>query len=94
MFALEHPSFADLDMDQVVRYSEGISRNELLLAAHSAVEQAYQKSLRTRTYNRVTLGDVLLKLASLVDHESPIYKHIEDEAVAEFLHNLENDDML
>ena len=93
-FASEHPSFAELDIKQVVRYSEGISRNTLVQAAHSVVEQAYQKSLRTRTYNRVTLGDVLIKLASLVDHESPIYRNIEDEAVAEFLYNLEYDDML
>jgi len=93
-FASEHPSFAELEINQVVHYSEGMSRNALVMAVHSTVEQAYRESLRTGTYNKVSLGDVLVKLASVIDHSSPIYKSIEDEAVLHFLKKLESQDML
>ena len=92
-FASEHPSFTELDVDRLVYFSEGISRNELVIASHTAVEQAYRESLRSGIYNRVTLEDVLVQLSSYVDHSSPLYQQIEDEVVSQFSHGLE-DDML
>jgi len=90
-FAVEHPSFAELDVKKVVYFSEGMSRNELVMAALAAVEQAYRESLRSGAYNRVTLGDVLVRLASIIDHNSPLYRQIEDEAVSQFSFDLQDD---
>jgi len=90
-FIGEHPSFAELDVDQIVHYSQGMSRNDLVTASHMAVEQAYRESLRTGIYSDVTLDDVLVQLASHVDHGSVLYQQIEDEVVAKFTQDLEED---
>jgi hypothetical protein len=90
-FASEHPSFAELDVDQIAQLSEGLSRNDLVFASHAAVESAYRESLRTGKYNRVSIGDVLVQLASFIDHESPLYQQVEDGAVAQLIHDLEED---
>jgi hypothetical protein len=88
-FAEEHPSFSELNVNQVARFSEGLSRHEIVSAAHAAVESAYRESLRTSQYNRVTLNDVLMQLAPFVDHESPLYQQIEDEAAAQLSFDLD-----
>jgi hypothetical protein len=90
-FAGEHPSFAELDVDRIAHLSEGLSRNDLVFASHAAVESAYRESLRTGRYNRVSMGDVLVQLASFIDHESPLYQQVEDGAVAQLIHDLEED---
>jgi hypothetical protein len=90
-FAGEHPSFAELDVDRIARLSEGLSRNDLVSVAHAAVESAYRESLRTSRYNRVSMGDVLVQLAPFIDHESPLYQQVEDEAVAQLIWDLEKD---
>jgi AAA+ superfamily predicted ATPase len=90
-FAGEHPSFAELDISRIAQLSEGLSRNELVRAAHAAVEAAYRGSLRTGRYNRVTLGDVMVQLAPFLDHESSLYQQVEDEAVVQLARDLEED---
>jgi hypothetical protein len=90
-FAGEHPSFAELDIDQIAHLSEGLSRNSLVYAAHTAVEEAYRESLRTGRYNRVTMGDVLMRVAPLIDRESSLYQQIEDEVVAQLARDLAED---
>jgi hypothetical protein len=91
-FAGEHPSFAELDIDRIARLSEGLSRNDLVFAAHSAVEAAYRDSLRTGRYTRVTIGDVMVQLSSYLDHDSPLYQQVEDEAAAQFICDLRLED--
>jgi hypothetical protein len=88
-FAGDHPSFAELDVDQIAHLSDGLSRNDLVFAAHAAVESAYRESLRSSRYHRVTMGDVLMQLAPFIDHESPLYQQLEDEAVAQLVRDLE-----
>jgi hypothetical protein len=90
-FASEHPSFTELDVDRVASLSEGLSRNELVHAAHAAVESAYRESLRTGRYNQVTIGDVLIQFAPFIDHDSLLYQQVEDEAAAQFCRDLEED---
>jgi hypothetical protein len=90
-FAGEHPSFAELDVDRIAYLSEGLSRNDLVFVSHAAVESAYRESLRTGRYNRVSMGDVLVQIASFIDHESPLYQQVEDGAVAQLIHDLEED---
>jgi hypothetical protein len=90
-FASEHPSFSELDIDRVAHLSEGLSRSDLVSASHAAVESAYRESLRTNRYNRVTLGDVLVQIASFISHDSPLYQQVEDEAVAQLACDLEKD---
>ena len=88
-FAGEHPSFAELDINEIARFSEGMSRNDLVAASHKAVEQAYRESLRTGSCKRVTLGDVLVQLAPFIDHNSVLYQQIENEVVTQFSLDLE-----
>jgi hypothetical protein len=90
-FASEHPSFTELDVDRIARLSAGLSRNELVFAVHAAVESAYRESLRTGRYNQVTLSDVLVQFTPFIDHGSSVYQQVEDEVVAQFHHDLEED---
>jgi hypothetical protein len=90
-FAGEHPSFAELDIHRIAHLSDGLSRRELASAAHAAAEAAHRESLRTGTYSRVTIGDVLAQFAPLIDHESPLYQQVEDEAVAQLYREIEKD---
>jgi SpoVK/Ycf46/Vps4 family AAA+-type ATPase len=90
-FATEHPSFAELDVDEIARFSDGLSRHELVAAVHASVEVAYRESLRTGKYHKVTLGEVLVQLSSFLDHGSPLYQQVEDEVVAEFYRELDED---
>jgi hypothetical protein len=92
-FAAEHPSFAELDVNEIARFSEGLSRHELVAAVRAAVEVAYRESLRTSKYQKVTIGEVLLQLSSFIDHETDLYQQMEDEAVAHFYRDL-NEDLL
>jgi uncharacterized protein YjiS (DUF1127 family) len=90
-FAEEHPSFADLDIDRLAALSEGLSRRELVGASSAAVELAYRESLRSGQYSKVKLADALLNMAPHLDHESPLYKRVEDEAVAQLYLDIEED---
>jgi SpoVK/Ycf46/Vps4 family AAA+-type ATPase len=90
-FAAEHPSFAELDVDEIARYSEGLSRHELVAAAHAAVEVAYRESLRTSRYRKVTIGEVLVQIAAFIDHGTSLYQQVENEAVAQFCRDLDED---
>jgi hypothetical protein len=90
-FAGEHPSFAELDVNRLAYLSEGLSRKELTSAVHAAAEAAHRESLRTGTYSRVDIGDVLVQFAPLIDHESPLYQQVEDEAVAQLYREIEKD---
>jgi AAA+ superfamily predicted ATPase len=90
-FACDHPSFAELDVDHIAYLSEGLSRTELVFASHAAVESAYRASLRTGQYNQVTMSDVLVQLALYLDHDSPQYQKLEDEAVIQFCSDLGKD---
>jgi len=88
-FANEHPSFSELDFEELSRLSEGISRHDLAVAARAAVESAYRKSLKTGWFHNVSFSEVLAHLAPMVDHDSPIYQELEDAAVAQFKIELE-----
>ncbi|MDR0350888.1 MAG: hypothetical protein LBH64_04980 [Coriobacteriales bacterium] len=91
VFGSEHPSFMELDIKRVAELSEGLSRNELIFVAHAAVESAYRASLRTGIYTEVTMADIMVQLASYLDHDSPLYQEVEDEAVSQFAAELEQD---
>jgi len=88
-FASEHPSYVELDAEQIVRYSAGMSRSKLVMASHAAVEQAYRESLRSGTYNRVSLENVLVQLATHLDRGSLLYQQLEDEVIAQFSQDIE-----
>lgn len=90
-FAAEHPSFAELDINEIARFSEGLSRHELVAAVHAAVELAYRESLKTGKYHKVSIGEVLIQIALFIDRETPLYQQVEDEAVAEFCRELDVD---
>ena len=88
-FAAEHPSFAELDLMHIAHLSDGLSRSELVHAGHAAVESAYRSGLRQGSYSRVTFADVAMNMASYIDHASPFYRQMEDEAVAQMYLELE-----
>jgi hypothetical protein len=88
-FASEHPSFTELDFDELSRLSEGVSRHDLVMASRAAVESAYRESLKSGWFHKVSFSEVLAQLVPLVDHDAPIYQQLEDAAVAQFTRDLE-----
>ncbi|MDR2196998.1 MAG: hypothetical protein LBO07_03445 [Coriobacteriales bacterium] len=88
-FAADHPSFTHLDIAELAGFSEGLSRHEIVMSGHNAVEQAYRSSLASGEILNVSLGEVLVQLASFVDRESETYRRLEDEAVAQLYRDLE-----
>jgi hypothetical protein len=90
-FAAEHPSFAELDLLHIANLSDGLSRSSLVRAAHAAVESAYRSGLRLGSYSRVTFADLAMHLASYLDRSSPLYRQLEDEAVAQMYQDIEED---
>jgi uncharacterized protein YjiS (DUF1127 family) len=90
-FASDHPSLMRLDLAELAHLSEGVSRHDIVMAGHGAVEKAYRESLRSGELAEVDVSDLLFRLASLVDHESEAYRQLEDAAVAELSRLLEQD---
>ncbi len=88
-FAKSHPSFTELDVDRIAELSDGLSRREIINASGMATETAYRESLRTGQYSKVKIGDVLVNIAQYIDHDSQLYKAVEDEAVAQLYQDIE-----
>ena len=83
-FAEDHPSFQNLNFNELAAMSEGANRRDIFDAGRVAVKTAYRASLRDHTFHNVTVSDVLVALGSFLDHGSQIYSRVEDQAVNEF----------
>lgn len=89
----DHPSMRLLDRTKLVRFSAGMPRYDLYMAARAAIEEAYKTGLVQRMYLPVSLQNILDKLAACQPLDSDEYRAIEDEVVSSFhdeISDLEN----
>lgn len=93
--AREHPSTRGLDRDQLVKYSQGMPRYDIYMAAREAIEEAYKYSLLQRRYIPVTTDNLYDKLAAYQPLDSQEYKALEQAVVDDFRRELDHlDDLL
>lgn len=93
--AREHPSARGIDREALVRYSAGLPRFDIYMAAREAVEEAYKESLRRRTYVPITSDNLFDKLAAYQPLDSPEYKALEQAVINDFKSELDHiDDLL
>ena len=93
--ARNHPSIRAIDRKALVRYSEGVSRYDIYLAAREALEEAYKMGLVQRSYVPVVPQNIFEKLAACQPIDSDAYRAIEEEVIRRFKDDLDHlDDLL
>ena len=93
--AREHPSARAIDRESLVRYSEGLPRFDIYMAAREAIEGAYKESLVQRRYVPVTSDNMFDKLAAYQPLDSKEYQQLEQAVIDGFKSELEHiDDLL
>ncbi|HAM14991.1 MAG TPA: ribonucleotide reductase subunit alpha [Eggerthellaceae bacterium] len=92
--ARDHPSIRDIDRDALVRFSAGIPRYDIYIAAREALEDAYKTGLMQRAYVPVLPQNIFEKLAACQPLDSDVYREAEDEVVRNFLMELDQLDDL
>ena len=93
--ASEHPSMRSIDRSALVRYSAGMSRFDIYMAAREAVEDAYKASLVARRYMPVTADNMFEKLAAYQPLDSDEYRQLEDAVIEDFRAQIDRiDDLL
>ena len=90
----EHPSLQDIDRDALVRYSAGMPRFDLYMAAREAVEEAYKSSLISRRYLPVSVQNLFEKLAAYQPLDSREYRELEEQVVRDFRRGFDRIDEL
>ena len=88
--ACRHPSVRGVDRDDLMRYSEGLSRYDMYMAAREAVEDAYKLGLVQRSYVPVTPQNLFDKLAACQPLDSDQYRALEQAVVDEFKSDLDH----
>lgn len=88
--ASQHPSIRDIDRADLLRFSEGLSRYDMYMAAREAVEDAYKLGLVQRSYVPVTPQNLFDKLAACQPLDSEQYRALEQAVVDEFKNDLEH----
>ena len=90
-----YPSLRYLDVEDLVRVSEGMSRYDIYSAAREAVEQAYSESIAKRAYVPVTKSNIYDKIAAYQPLDSEPYAELESSVIEDFRKELEHiDDLL
>ena len=85
-----HPSTRDLDLKDLVRFSAGMARYDIYVAAREAVEEAYKTGLVQRGFVPVTAQNMFDKLASSQPFDSDEYRALEDKVVSDFVDGLDD----
>ncbi len=88
--AIHHPSISGINRDDLMRYSEGLARYDMYMAAREAVEDAYKQGLVQRSYVPVTLQNLYDKLAACQPLDSEQYRALEQAVVDEFRNDLDH----
>jgi len=86
----DHPSMRTLNRVDLMRYSQGMARYDIYMAAREAVEEAYKAGLISRTYKPVSAQNIFEKLAAFQPLESAEYLALEDKVVNDFKSDLEH----
>ena len=93
--ANDHPSLRAFSTQKLVRYSDNMSRYEIEVAVHDALEEAYKEGIAQRQYVPLSISNLIEKLAEHQDPDSVQYRQLEDAAAADFARGLDNiDDIL
>ena len=88
--AREHPSMRTIDRVDLMRYSVGMPRYDIYMAAREAIEEAYKLGLVTRRYQPVTAQNIFEKLAAYQPLDSVEYRALEAEVIKDFQHDLDH----
>ena len=90
-----HPSLRGVNRSDLVRYSAGMPRFDMYMAAREAIEEAYKDSLMLRKYIPVTRDNLFDKLAAYQPLDSREYRELEDAVIRDFRAGLDQlEDML
>ena len=93
--AHDHPSMRMVNRADLMRYSEGLPRYDIYMAAREAVEEAYKIGLVRRSYVPVTPDNIFEKLAAFQPLDSEAYRILEDEVIRNFSKELDQlDDLI
>jgi len=85
-----HPSLRGIDRYDLVRYSAGMPRYDIYMAAREALEEAYKLGLMAREFVPVTPQNIFEKLAACQPLGSDEYKALEEAVVRDFRRDLDN----
>ena len=93
--ARNHPSMRMVSRADLMRYSQGLSRYDIYLAARDAIEEAYKLGVVQRTYVAVSPLNIFEKLAACQPLESEEYRVLEERIIASFQQDLDHlDDLI
>ena len=84
----EHGSLRHMNLDDLVRLSDGMPRFVIESAAHEAIEEAYKQSLSQRCFVAVSAQNIFEKLANYQPLESEIYRDLEEKVIDDFRRDL------
>ncbi len=91
----KHPTLSRISVEDLVRLSEGMPRYDMSCAAREAIEEAYRRSLVTRSYQPVTAQNIFEKIAAYQPLESKQYEELESKVIEDFRRDLMHlDDIL
>jgi len=88
--ANDHPSIRNVNHDDLVRFSEGMARYDLYMAAREAIEEAYKMGLVQRMYLQVTPQNLFDKLAACLPLDSDRYRELEEAVIDDFRNDLDH----
>ena len=88
--ACQHPSIRGIDRGDLLRFSEGLVRYDMYMAAREAVEDAYKQGLMQRSYVPVTPQNLFDKLAACQPLDSEQYRALEQAVIDEFKSDLDH----
>ena len=87
--ARDHPSIRQVNRVNLMRYSEGLPRYDIYIAAREAIEDAYKQGLVQRGYVPVTPHNIFEKLAACQPLDSDQYRALEEEIIISFQSELD-----
>ena len=85
-----HPSMRSLDLEDLARYSAGLARYDIYMAAREAVEDAYKLGLIQRSFIPVSTQNMLDKIASCQPLDSDEYHALEERLIEAFVDELDD----
>ena len=86
----DHPSTRSLDAEDLVKFSAGLARYDIYIAAREAIEEAYKAGLVQRRYVPVTSQNILDKIAACQPLDSDEYHALEDKVISDFVDSLDD----
>ena len=88
--AHNHPSMRSINRTELVKFSDGLARYDIYIAAREAIEEAYKIGLIQRRYVSVTPHNIFEKLAACQPLDSESYLALEDKVISSFQSELEH----